>query len=54
MDRIIGLIVLVITVAIIAVIVSERSNTDDFIRDAGSFFSGLVSAVTRPINRSVF
>lgn len=53
MDKFVGIIVLIITLAIIAVIVSERSNTDDFIREAGSFFSSLVATVTRPISRSI-
>ena len=50
MDKIVTVLVGIITVAIIAVLVAPRSQTAQVIKSFGDFFTGALSAITRPVS----
>lgn len=49
MEKIIGVFTLIVTLAIIAVLVSRRANTAKVVTSVLSGFSGAVKAATSPV-----
>lgn len=52
-DQVVAILTAIIGVAIVAVIVSKRSDTTNVVSSAFSAFSGLVSTAVSPITGSV-